>query len=130
MQRIELADFLLIAEAVLGVPAGALLWARGAASISLAESALAAPFAGFGEVEFYPDPLEKAAILCSRIVRNHPLYDGNKRVGYLCMREFMARNGIEWRRPGDDETAQTIEDLAAGTLSEDDWVGWVRRHVK
>jgi death-on-curing protein len=55
-----------------------------------AESALAAPFAGFGELDFYPDPAVKAAILCSRLVRNHPFPDGNKRVAYLAMRERSA----------------------------------------
>jgi len=45
-------------------------------NVGLAESALAAPRAGFGDVEVYPTILEKAAILLERLARNHPLPDG------------------------------------------------------
>jgi prophage maintenance system killer protein len=31
-------------------------------------------------VEFYPDVIDKAAVLCVRLARNHPLPDGNQRV--------------------------------------------------
>ena len=97
--RLTLADFLVIAEAVLGVPAEEL--AR-MVLVPSAESALAAPFATFGDVDFYPDPTERAAICCSRILRNHPFPDGNKRVGYECMREMLERDGILWPRPSED----------------------------
>ena len=53
---LDLADFLLIAEAVLQTPAEDL--AR-ITRIDLAESALHAPAATFGSVEFYPDPREQ-----------------------------------------------------------------------
>jgi death-on-curing protein len=55
---LELADYLLIAEAVLGVPAELIADFN---RIGLAESALAAPRAGFGGVEAYPDFATKAA---------------------------------------------------------------------
>ena len=79
-EYLDLADYLLIAESVLGVPAEAIAEWPG---IGLAESALHAPAMGFGGVEFYPDMLDKAAVLCVRLARNHPLPDGNKRVAYL-----------------------------------------------
>ncbi|HSS05349.1 MAG TPA: Fic family protein [Solirubrobacterales bacterium] len=126
--RLELADLLLIAEALLGEPAERL------ASIVLvasAESALAAPFATFSGVDFYPDPVERAAICCSRIIRNHPFPDGNKRVGYECMREMLERDGIPWPRPGDvEEIAGTIEALAAREISERAFVAWVRARTE
>jgi death on curing protein len=118
MEALTAGDFLLIAEAVLGIDAQRLSYA---ADLGAAESALAAPFAGFGDTEFYPNPATKAAILCSRIVRNHPLPDGNKRVAYLAMREFLARNAIDWRRPDVEETAEMIERLAARDISEEDF---------
>jgi death on curing protein len=59
---LDLADFLLIAEAVLDIPAEDL--AR-AGQLELAESALHAPAAEFGGVEFYPDLARKAAVLAS-----------------------------------------------------------------
>jgi death-on-curing protein len=75
--------------------------------VALAQSALAAPFAGLGDYELYPTLADKAAIYCSRIVRNHPLVDGNKRTAYDVMVEFVERTArpsrtltaISWRRP-------------------------------
>jgi death on curing protein len=54
------------------------------ANLGLVDSALHAPSAGTGDTDFYPDLSTKAAVLCSRLVRNHPLPDGNKRVAYSC----------------------------------------------
>jgi death-on-curing protein len=128
IEPLGVADFLVIAEAILGIDAHRL--AR-AADLPGAESALAAPFAGFADTDFYPDPATKAAILCSRLVRNHPLPDGNKRVAYLAMREFLARNRIEWQRPDDeDATAEAIERLAARETSEEDFAAWVARGIR
>ena len=90
VEYLDLAGFLLIAEAVLDIPAEDL--AR-VAQMGLAESALHAPAATFGGVEFYPDLARKTAVLAARLIPNHPLPDGNKRVGYLCALEFVARNG-------------------------------------
>jgi death-on-curing protein len=123
--RLGWGDFLLIAEGALSTPAEEL--AR-TVLIASAESALAAPFATFGGVDFYPDPAERAAICCSRIIRNHPFPDGNKRVGYECMREMLDRDRIPWPRPSEDvdEISETIKALAARELSEADFVAWVR----
>jgi death-on-curing protein len=62
-EYLDLADYLLIAEAVLGVRAEAI---AGWPGIGLAESELHAPAMGFGGVEFYPDPIDKAARLRRR----------------------------------------------------------------
>jgi death-on-curing protein len=126
---IGLVDLLLIAEAVLGTSAERL--AR-AVSVPRAESALMAPFAAFGAVETYPDPAERAAICCSRIVRDHPFPDGNKRVAYECMREMLERDGIPWPRPSEDaeEIATMVERLAGREVSEVDFVRWVRARTR
>ncbi len=47
--------------------------------LDLADSALHAPAAGFGDTDFYPHFVDKAAVLLVRLARNHPLPDGNKR---------------------------------------------------
>jgi death-on-curing protein len=127
--RLELADFFLITEAVLGVPASDLVRVT---NIPLAESALAAPFASFSTFDFYESPVERAAICCSRIIRNHPLPDGNKRVGYECMREMLERSGIEWPRPSEDAIAiaMVVEGLAARTISERDFIRWTQLRIE
>ena len=70
---LDLADFLLIAEATLGVSTDDLIRVT---QLHLPSSALDAPAAEFGGVEFYPDVATKVAVLCSRIVKNHALPDG------------------------------------------------------
>jgi death-on-curing protein len=127
---LDLADFLLVAEAVLDLPAEQLLKAS---RLELAESALHAPAAEFGGVEFHTDLATKAAVLASRIIRNHPLPDGNKRVGYLCALEFVARNGGTWTNPPNDPegdiTVATIEGIAAGEISEEALADWVAERL-
>jgi len=117
----------LIAEAVVGTPAEVIaLWP----GIGLADSALHAPAASFGGVELYPDVIDKAAVLCVRLARNHPLPDGNKRVAYLAMLEFLARNAIAWHPPSVDETVATVEGVAAGRVSERELADWLRKTPK
>jgi death-on-curing protein len=125
---LELVDLLLIAEKVLSQPAEKLVLV---ARISSAESALAAPFASFGGHDFYPDPAQQAAICCSRLIRNHPFPDGNKRIAYECMREMLERCELPWPRPREDavEIAETVNALDARTMSEEEFVTWVRARV-
>jgi death-on-curing protein len=127
--RLELGDFLLIAEAVLGISAERLL---NAVNLPAADSALAAPFATFGGIDFYPRPIDRAAICCSRVIRNHPLPDGNKRVGYECMREMLERSEIVWPRPSEDAPliAKVVDGLAASTVSETDFVCWANERIE
>lgn len=122
-EYLDLAEYLLIAEAVLGVPAEEIARWPG---IGLAESALRAPAAEFGGVEFYPDVIDKAAVFCARLARNHPLPDGNKRVAYLALLEFLARNGVVWAPLSVEETVATVEGVAAGTISESELADWLR----
>jgi death-on-curing protein len=130
MEYPDLETFLLVAEAVLDRDVGTLLRAT---RISLAESALAAPQASHFGVEHYPDPATQAAVLCSRIVRNHPLPDGNKRVGLILMLLFLETNRFTWTAPegGQNEIADMIERLAGKEprLGEAEFAKWVARHV-
>jgi death-on-curing protein len=121
---LELADYLLIAEAVLGVRAELI---ANFDRIGLASSALAAPEAGFGGVEAYPEFETKVAVLCWHLVKNHPLPDGNKRAAFLATVEFVERNGRRWvPAPGDpDETDEVIRQVASSTISEADFREWI-----
>jgi death-on-curing protein len=128
MKAIELADYLLIAADVLDIDAERL--ARGANLASL-ESALNAPFAGWGDQDVYPTLHEKAAILCSRLIRNHPLVDGNKRAAYVATVVFIEINGGLWRHPEDRmEVARTVWRLAGREISEADFAAWVAERLR
>lgn len=132
VRYLDLVDFLLIAEAALGIEVATL---QRMTSLHLAESALAAPAAEFGGIEFYPDFASKAAVLCSRVIRNHPLPDGNKRMGFLCAVEFVERNGYTWHPPSadqadGDETVEIIEAVAAGDIDEVALTRWVAERLE
>ncbi len=73
IRYVELTDYLAIAAEITGLDTNTLIQAT---KIDLAESALHAPASGFGETEFYPDFIDKAAILIVRLAKNHPLLDG------------------------------------------------------
>jgi len=68
VKRIDVPDYLAIAEMHLDVAAETLLRV---VKLGALESALAAPFAGFGEEDLYAELHVKAAVLCSRLMRNH-----------------------------------------------------------
>ena len=116
---LDLADLLLIAEAVLEIPAEKL---AEVSRLELAESAAHAPGASFEGIEFYSELPIKAAVLCAHLAKNHPFPDGNKRVAFLAMVEFVERNGYSWTPPpGDDDgevSAGMILDVAANALND------------
>ena len=128
---LEIGDFLLIAEAVTGIPAEVL--GESDRVVSQADSALHVPQSGFAGTEVYPGFEDKAAILCARLIQNHPLPDGNKRTAFLCMIEFIERNGFRLRsRPGDSPSsiADVLVGLAAHTMSEQDFIVWVTGRIR
>lgn len=126
---IELAEYLWLAGEVTGIPAETL--AR-ASRIDLADSALHAPQATFGDEEFYPGLLGKAAVLCWRLARNHPLPDGNKRAAWLAMALFIDLNGGRWDPdpPDVDESETLMLAVAAGEIDEQALMRWLRARVR
>ena len=121
-------DFLRAAGQSLGMNLDTL---RRVAIRPLAESALAAPAAGFGDHELYPDLAVKVAVLLQRVASNHALPDGNKRTALLCAVLFANVNGLDWEPPPADdpdgaETAEVVEAAAAGTVPRAALAAWVR----
>jgi death-on-curing protein len=133
VRALELADFLLIAEAVLVVPAKRI---AEDSSLHLADSALHAPLASFGGADFYPEFPMKAAVLCAHLVKNHPLKDGNAPVALVATIEFCQRNGHPWTPPPGDEdgevTATRFLRLAAEPLTPEmiaDLADWIAERI-
>lgn len=122
MERIELPDFLVIAEIHSGIDAHQL--ARMPRVTTLATTALATPFAGFGDFELFPKVGQKAAIYWARISEYQPLPDGNKRTGYDVMREFIERNNYTFTYPpgGAEELDHLIRGLASHAITEHEFV--------
>ena len=125
MNYLSLAEALVLGQLVTGIDAVTLY------SISrtdLLDSALHAPQAGFGEDDFYSDFFMKAAVLCTRIARNHPLPDGNKRLAWICLVTFCDVNGYELF-VAKEEAVRTVVAVAAGELSEDELSEWISRNA-
>ena len=121
VRYLTLAEALVISEAVTGLDAVAL---SKAARVDLLDSALHAPQAGFGDEDFYPSLVEKAAVLVVRIARNHPLPDGNKRLAWQSLTVFLALNGQELV-VNPDEAVSFMLTIAAGDLDEAGAAAWL-----
>jgi death on curing protein len=122
-----LGDLLVIASEVLGVEPTVL---AKVVNLVTGDSALHAPAAEFGGMEFYPEIDTKIAVLGYRLARNHPLPDGNKRTAFLAMIEFAERNGLTWRPLEDDDVVDTMLAVAAGSMPEADFVVWVSERLE
>ena len=88
--------------------------------VGLLDSALHRPTATLWGRDAYATIDEKAAALLDSLVhslvRNHPLVDGNKRLGWLATLVFLDING-HWVEAPDDDAYRLVMDVAAGKLS-------------
>lgn len=83
----------------------------------LLESACGRPqVSAFGE-DAYPTTHDKAAALLHSLVRNHPLQDGNKRLGWAATVLFYAMNGFDVP-PDEDAQFEFVMSIAGGGLDE------------
>lgn len=93
----------------------------------LLDSALNAPFQGFGNADAFPSLQQKAARLCFGLVMNHPFVDGNKRIGAHAMLVFLAVNGVELTYT-QGELSEIILQVAAGEKAYSDLLSWLLGH--
>lgn len=108
-EYLDIEDLLGLAVALLGDPPPL-------RDLGLLESAAARPRASaFGE-DAYPDTWSKAAALMQSIVKNHPLIDGNKRLGWLATAVFLELNGVQATTAANDAVYDTVMEVAAGQL--------------
>lgn len=108
-EYLDIEDLLGLAVALLGDPPPL-------RDLGLLESAAARPRASaFGE-DAYPDKWSKAAALLQSIVKNHPLVDGNKRLGWLATAVFLELNGVQAATAANDAVYDTVMEVAAGQL--------------
>lgn len=122
--RVVLEDALIVHEAVLKQEGGS----AGIREIESLEAALARPFGGFGDHEFYPTPEEKAAAILESVLLNHPFVDGNKRTGYVLMRMILKAYNRDIAIPENDRYDFVIQ-VASGNLSFEEIVTWIRNAV-
>ncbi len=127
-EYLDLADYIAIATAVTGLD---LQTVMNMTNHDLADSALHAPAAGIGDTDFYPEFVDKAAVLVVRLARNHPLPDGNKRAAWVSLRLFVDINGWAWEpKPDIDEAEAAVVAIAAGEWDEAAAASWLRQHLR
>ncbi len=97
----------------------------------LAESALAAGWAGFGDVEIHEDDTAKAAAVGAQIAVNHAAIDGNKRVAVLIMSAMLATAGMRLSI-SDDDLALLVERVAGRepVMTEVEFIDAIRGAVR
>jgi death-on-curing protein len=127
VRYVALADYVAISAAVTGLKVEAIVKV---ANLGLADSALHAPAANFDDTEFYPDFVDKAAVLVVRLTKNHPLPDGNKRAAWVSLRVFVELNGWSWKPiPAVDDAERAMLAIASGEMSEAEVAVWLRKHL-
>lgn len=85
--------------------------------LGLLDAAAARPRASAFGQDAYTDIWTKAAALLQSIVKNHPLVDGNKRLGWLSTATFLEVNGIGATSASNDDVYDLVMRTAAGSLS-------------
>jgi death on curing protein len=83
--------------------------------LGLLDSAVHRPMTCLFGDEAYPDLDTKAAALLESLVGNHPLVDGNKRLGWLATVVFYGLNGVTLDAP-DDAAYDLVIGVATGRV--------------
>jgi death-on-curing protein len=74
------------------------------------KSAIETPFATFGGEELYKTIIEKISVMTFLLIQNHPMNDGNKRLGISIMLSLCVKNDINLKY-----SQQELIDLGLGT---------------
>lgn len=98
--------------------------------LGLLGSAAGRPAASaFGE-DAYPDLWTKAAALFQSLVKNHPLVDGNKRLGWLATAVFLELNGADVSRASNNDVYDFVMGVAAGQQSVEEIAAGLRSLIR
>ena len=96
--------------------------------IDLAAAAARPQASAFGTAA-YPDIWTKAAALLQSIVGNHPLIDGNKRLGWLATAVFLELNGVGITTAPNDDVYGLVMRVASESPEVEDIAHWLRSLV-
>ena len=113
VEHLDVEDLVELARRLLGDPPPV-------RDLGLLGAAAARPKASaFGE-DAYPEIWSKAGALLHSIVSNHPLVDGNKRLGWLATAVFLELNDASVSTAANDDVYDLVMAVAAGALSVED----------
>ena len=125
MNYLTLGQVMILAELVTGIDTKTLnLISR----VELLSSAVEAPDSSFGGQDFFETFELKAAVLCSRIAKNHALPDGNKRLAWQSLVMFCRLNNFDLIT-SEDDAVETIIKVASGEMKEEDLSIWIKNKL-
>lgn len=101
----------------------------GVADQGMLESAAAMPAAGFGGQFLHRGLPAMAAAYLFHICKNHPFFDGNKRVAVVAAEIFLNANGIRLTA-SNRALGELCLGVASGELSKDDAVAFFRKYTR
>ena len=93
------------------------------------QAAIARPYATFGEIDLYPNGIEKAAAILESILINHPFIDGNKRTGYVLMRLILLDDNLDIF-VSEDKKYDMVISVSKGELRFDGIKEWLVNNIK
>ncbi len=123
VEYLDIGDLFALATQLLGDPPPI-------RDLGLLGSAVARPAASAFGGDAYLDIWLKAAALLQSLVKNHPLVDGNKRLGWLATAVFLQLNGVEATRASNDDVYDFVMDVAVGHQSVAEIADDLRRIVE
>ena len=116
IEHLDAEDLVELARRLLGDPPPV-------RDLGLLGAAAARPQASaFGE-DAYPDVWSKAGALLHSVVSNHPLVDGNKRLGWLATAVFLELNEASVSSAANDDVYDLVMAVATSALSVEDIAG-------
>jgi len=110
---LDLDDLITLAVALLGDPPPV-------RDLGLLAAAAARPQASAFGSDAYPDLWTKAAALLHSVVEDHPLVDGNERLGWLACAVFLDINGTDPTAASNNDVYDLVMHVAAHPVEVDE----------
>ena len=82
----------------------------------------------YNSIELFPSLIDKAVRLACGLIQNHPLIDGNKRIGAHAMLVTLKLNGISLSY-SQQELSSVFLQLASSEIAYDELKDWVQSHI-
>lgn len=119
---LSLRDVLALHEQVIATFGGS----SGLRDKALLESALHRPMQAACYTQM--DAVQASSMLGQAIIQNHAFLDGNKRSGFFSMVVMLDENGHDFVADTAD-IIYMVKNLAAGSVSEEEFTSWVRANA-
>lgn len=125
MEYLTLAEVLLLHARLIQRTGGL----GGVRDRGLLEAAIARSQASFDQVDLYPSPWHKAAVLMHALISNHPFVDGNKRTALAAASLFLELNGYRLAASNEAALAFTRK-VVVGAMELHEIAAWFEAHCR